>query len=73
MIAGLVLSTDNNRISTAPTMGAAFLCLDTTIKQFQEFMRTDEGQTIWAVINDAWLQLSLGTIVAMYIIGDLLA
>jgi hypothetical protein len=43
------------------------------MRQFQEFIRTDEGQTILAVINDAWLQLSLGTFVAMYIIGDLLA
>ena len=43
------------------------------MQQFREFIRTDEGQTIWAVINDAWLQLSLGTLVAMYVIGDLLA
>jgi hypothetical protein len=43
------------------------------MQQFQEFIRTDEGQTVWAVINDAWLQLSIGTFVAMYLIGDLLA
>jgi len=43
------------------------------MKQFQEFIGTDEGQTIWAVINDAWLQLSIGMLVAMYVIGDLLA
>ena len=43
------------------------------MQKFPEFIRTDEGQTIWAVINDAWLQLSLGTLVAMYVIGDLLA
>jgi hypothetical protein len=43
------------------------------MQQLQEFIRTDEGQTIWAVINDAWLQLSLGTFIAMYVIGDLLA
>jgi hypothetical protein len=43
------------------------------MKQFREFIRTNEGQAIWAAINDAWLQLSLGTLVAMYVIGDLLA
>jgi hypothetical protein len=43
------------------------------MQKFREFIRTDEGQTIRAVINDAWLQLSLGTLVAMYVIGDLLA
>jgi len=43
------------------------------MKQFQEFIRTDAGQTIWAVINDTWLQLSIAMLVAMYVIGDLLA
>jgi len=28
------------------------------MKQFQEFIGTDEVQTIWAVINDAWLALN---------------
>jgi len=34
------------------------LAKDTTMKQFQEFIGTDEVQTIWAVINDAWLALN---------------
>lgn len=43
------------------------------MRRFQEFIRTDQGQIIWAVINDAWLQFSLGAFVSMYVIGDLLA
>ena len=41
-----------------PTIRMRRLAKDTTMKQFQEFIGTDEVQTIWAVINDAWLALN---------------
>jgi hypothetical protein len=46
---------------------------ETAMQQLKEFIRTDEGQIIWAVVNDAWLQFAIGSLVAMYVIGDLLA
>jgi hypothetical protein len=40
-------------------------------QQRRRLTRTEEDETIWAVINDGWLQLAIGSLVAMYVIGDL--
>ncbi|ABE64859.1 hypothetical protein Nham_4246 (plasmid) [Nitrobacter hamburgensis X14] len=47
--------------------------LATTMQQLRKFILTEEGQAILAVVKDGWLQLAVGTLVAMYVIGDLLS
>jgi hypothetical protein len=42
-------------------------------QQRRRHIQTEERQTIWAVINDGWLQFAIGLLVAMYFIGDLLS
>jgi hypothetical protein len=42
-------------------------------QQRRRLIQTEKGKTIWAVINDGWLQLAIGSLVAMYVIGDLLS
>jgi hypothetical protein len=43
------------------------------MQQLRKFILTEEGQAILAVVKDGWLQLAVGTLVAMYVIGDLLS
>jgi hypothetical protein len=42
-------------------------------QQRRRHIQTEERRTIWAVINDGWLQFAIGLLVAMYFIGDLLS
>jgi hypothetical protein len=40
------------------------------MQRVREFILTPEGQTIWAALNDVWLQIAAMAFVMMYVVRD---